>query len=108
MARRKHRVSARYDDEELELLHKHLEESMLENVSEFVRQATLTGVVKPPPSAEVKALLRAIVRELQAQGNNQNQIARAMNAAGFELPEDFRELVKQNKEMLALMKSISL
>ena len=37
MARRKHRISARYDDDELELLYKFLKESMLENVSEFVR-----------------------------------------------------------------------
>ena len=52
--------------------------------------------------------MRAIIKELQAQGNNINQIAKVMNAAGIELPEDFRELVKQNKEMLALMKSIAL
>lgn len=108
MARRNHRISARYDDDELELLYKYLKESMLENVSEFVRQSTLTGNVKPPISAEVKALLRAIIKELQAQGNNINQIAKAMNTAGIQLPEDFRELVKQNKEMLAIMKSIAL
>ena len=108
MAGRKHRISARYDDDELKLLYKFLKESMLENVSEFVRQATLTGVVKAPPPAEVKALLCAIIKELRAQGNNINQIARVMNTAGIELPEDFRELVKQNKEMLALMKSIAL
>lgn len=107
MARRKHRISARYDDDELELLYKLFEDSMLENVSEFVRQATLTGVVKAPPSAEVKALLRALLQELRAQGNNLNQITKIMNASRFEQPEDLRELNKHNKEMLALIKNIS-
>lgn len=102
MVRRKIRIFTRLDDNEYDLFSQLLKESLLSNTSEFVRQAVLTAQVKSPPSRE----LIAIRQEIQAIGNNINQIAKVANASGMVSKDTINELLIRQKELLAIINTL--
>ncbi|HWR18193.1 MAG TPA: plasmid mobilization relaxosome protein MobC [Clostridia bacterium] len=101
MAKREHRRWTRLDDEEDDLFGKNFKKSALKSPSEYVRQAILYPQIKPPPPPELVEVLKAILRENQAQGNNLNQIAFNLNASGYPIPDEFREMQKEQKNLNA-------
>ncbi|HWR18847.1 MAG TPA: hypothetical protein VN608_04435 [Clostridia bacterium] len=76
-------IKARVDEDEHVHFLRLLKQSKLTSSSEYIRQATLSGQIKPPPPPELIELLRGYLREIHALNNNTNQIARVANASGF-------------------------
>jgi hypothetical protein len=76
-------IKARVDEDEHEYFLRLLKQSKLETSSELIRQAVLTGQIKPPPPPELVETLQAYLHEIHALDNNTNQIARVANASGF-------------------------
>lgn len=77
------RTTIRWNPDDADSLMKGFRKSVLKSISDYIRQATLSGQIKPPPPPELIELLRGYLREIHALDNNTNQIARVANASGF-------------------------
>ncbi|HMM30859.1 MAG TPA: plasmid mobilization relaxosome protein MobC [Clostridia bacterium] len=96
-------VPIRYSEDELLQLQKLKKQSRLSSNSEFIRQASLHSKVKPPPPPELVDVLKALLRENQAWGNNLNQLAHISNASGYSLPDDFKAMQEEQKNLGAAL-----
>lgn len=72
-------LSIQYSQEEKKLLQARARQSGL-SLHSFVRTTSLQGSYQPPLDTESRKLLLMAIREMTAQGNNLNQIARLLNA----------------------------
>ncbi|MCD8282008.1 MAG: MobC family plasmid mobilization relaxosome protein [Prevotella sp.] len=75
---RSHHVKAGFNDSEFDTVCRKAQEAG-EQVSEYVRKASLNATVKAHINDEQLELIRNIAR----MGNNVNQLAKQANAAGF-------------------------
>lgn len=103
MGKRNITIKARMDEDEYECFLNLLKQSKLASSSEYIRQATLSGQIKPPPPPELVEVLKALLRENQAQGNNLNQIAFVANASGYPIPKELKDMQEENKSLGAEM-----
>lgn len=99
MGKRDITIKARIDKDENVIFLRLLKQSKLASSSEYIRQATLSGQIKPPPPPELVDLLKALLRENQAQGNNLNQIAFITNASGYPIPKELKDMQEENKSL---------
>jgi hypothetical protein len=76
--RRPYRLMGRFSKEEKEGVEAKAEAAAL-SVNEYIRAKALGETYTPPNSVELVRALLALSRELTAQGNNINQIAKHMN-----------------------------
>ena len=99
MAKRINTVKARMDDEEFEKFLRLVKQSGVATSSEYIRQSSLSGQVKPPPPQELVDVLQALLHEYKAQGNNINQIAYGKNASGYLPPAEIRDMQEEHKSL---------
>jgi hypothetical protein len=102
------KISVRFTDGELDLIHARAEAIDLNRTAYIQHQALTHRNIELTPQPTIDAGRLLLVKELRIQGNNLNQIARSINRANVsgEIVGDYRKLlIEINNELKRLCRN---
>lgn len=102
MGRKSIMVALRYSPEELEKVKQQMRETGFKSRSKFIRFMSLNGFIVAQDTSSFDSMINAfekVERELNAIGNNINQIARKLNTDDDVLVDEFIEIKNNLKHL---------